>query len=70
MNDTSEEVLESFRSLLGARTGSERIRMASDMFDSARRMALASLPSNASAQEIANFLRLRIYPELKWDGGQ
>ncbi len=67
MTDTSEEVLETVRSLLLARTGSVRIRLASDMFDSARRMALASLPSNASAHEIAVFLRIRIYPELQWD---
>jgi len=64
MTDSPGEVLETVRTLLLERTGSERIRMASDMFDSARRMALASLPPNASAHEIAGFLRIRIYPEL------
>lgn len=42
--DTSADAERALRALLQQRTGTERVRMASEMFDTARRLALASLP--------------------------
>ncbi len=64
MNDTPKEIQAMVRSLMMKRTPAERIRMGSDMFESARRMALASLDPNATQEEIRTFLFKRIYPEL------
>ena len=61
MNDTPSAVAARYRELLMARSGSERLRMACDMFDSARRMVLAGLPgdpANATERRVALFLRL------------
>ena len=43
MNDTSPEVAARFKSLLRERSGSDRVRMVSDMFDAARALVIASV---------------------------
>jgi hypothetical protein len=44
LTDTSPEAADRLRHLFGARSGEQRLRMACEMFDSARRLAVASLP--------------------------
>ena len=61
MNDTAPAVADRYRELLMTRSGSERLRMACEMFDSARRMVVAGLPgdpANAAERRVALFLRL------------
>ena len=65
MNDTSPEVERQFRTLLLAKSGAERLRMASGMFDSARRMMLASFPKDLSQEKIRQLLLVRTYPEIE-----
>ena len=64
MNDTPPETERRFRSMMLARSGAERVAMASGMFESARALVLASLPDNLPDCEIQQLLRARIYPEL------
>jgi hypothetical protein len=64
MNDTPQEVQDLVRTLMMKRAPGERIRMASDMFEAARRMALASLEPTASPEEVRAFLLQRTYPEI------
>ena len=61
MNDTSASVAKQYRELLMARSGSDRLRMTCDMFDSARRIVLAGLPgdpANTTERRVALFMRL------------
>lgn len=60
MNDTSPAVAQRYREMLMARSGAERLRMACDMFDTARRIMNASLPvgTDDHARRVALFLRL------------
>jgi len=64
MNDTPSSVDQQFRSMLLAKSGAERMRMGSGMFDSARRLMLASLPKNLPPETIRQLLLARTYPEL------
>ena len=64
MNDTTPAVELQFRSLLLAKSGSDRLRMASSMFDSARRIMLASFPKDLSPEKIRKLLLARTYPEI------
>ena len=61
MDDTSPEIKELVRNRLLERSGTERVQMGSRMFDAARAMVLASLPSNLP--EIERNVRLceRLY---------
>lgn len=43
MNDTSPEMAEQFRRVLRDRSGSDRVRMVSDMFEMARALIIASI---------------------------
>ena len=61
MNDSSPETAELVREMLMARSGADRVLMASRMFDSARAMILASLPSGLSDLEIKRRLCERLY---------
>ena len=62
MTDTPGSVAAQYRQLLMARSGGERLRMACDMFDSARRIAMAGLPAEgASDAERRAALFLRLY---------
>jgi hypothetical protein len=61
MTDTLPEVAEIVRSKLMSRSGAERFIMGAQMFDAARRMALASLPSDLPPEELRRRLFERIY---------
>jgi hypothetical protein len=64
VTDTPAAIDLQFRTMLLAKSGAERIRMASGMFDSARRLMLASLPKNLPPHVIRQLLLSRTYPEL------
>lgn len=59
--DTSPEAEAIYQELLMKRSGGERVRMACDMFQAARRLILASLPqetaSSPTERRVAVFLR-------------
>ena len=61
MTDTSPEVAELVRQKLMARSGEERFLMGVQMFDAAREMALASLPTGLSPEELKRQLFQRLY---------
>lgn len=61
MHDTSPEVMERYRTMLLERSNEERLLMGVSMFESARAMIRASLPSGLSALEIQREMLLRIY---------
>ncbi len=63
MNDTPPAVDLQFRSLLLAKSGPDRLRMASGMFDAARQMMLASFPKDLPPEKIRQLLLSRTYPE-------
>ncbi|MEW6304954.1 MAG: hypothetical protein AB1705_15880 [Verrucomicrobiota bacterium] len=63
MNDTSPEIAGMVHARLMAKTGAERFRMGSDMFDAARRMVLASLAKDLSPNEVKRQLYFRLYGE-------
>jgi hypothetical protein len=46
MNDTSPEMAERFQRVLRERSGSDRIRMVSDMFETARALVVASIKAH------------------------
>jgi len=64
VNDTPAAVELQFRTMILAKSGAERIRMASGMFDSARCLMRASLPKNLPPHVIRQLLLARTYPEL------
>ena len=61
MTDTLPEVAEIVRSKLMSRPGSERFIMGAQMFEAARRMIMASLPSDLPPEELKRQLFERIY---------
>jgi hypothetical protein len=61
MNDTSPEIAELVRQKLMSRSGSERFVMGTRMFDAARAVVLASLPSDLAPQELKRQLFQRLY---------
>ena len=61
MTDTSPEIAELVRQKLMARSAEERFLMGVRMFDAARAMALASLPTGLSADELKRQLFQRLY---------
>ncbi|MCI0746073.1 MAG: hypothetical protein L0Y58_11765 [Verrucomicrobia subdivision 3 bacterium] len=63
MTDTRPEIAEMVRTQLMARSGAERFRMGVEMFEAARRMVLASLPTGLSDRERQRLLFERIYGE-------
>ena len=63
MNDTAPEIAEMVRARLMALSGAERFRMGVQMFDAARRMVLASLPSDLTESERNRLLFQRLYNE-------
>jgi len=64
MNDTNPTIEKKFLAMLMKKSGMERIRMGSGMFDSARSMMLASFPKDLSPQELRRLLLARTYPEF------
>lgn len=63
MNDTSPEIEQLVREKMMARHGAARVRMAAEMFESARRIILASFPPGLSEEETRRRLFERIYAE-------
>lgn len=61
MTDTSPEITAMVRHRLMALSGAERFRMGAEMFEAARRMVLASLPTDLSETELKQQLFERIY---------
>lgn len=61
MTDTPPEIAELVRQKLMARSGEERFIMGALMFDAARAMVLASLPSELSPEELKRQLFQRFY---------
>jgi hypothetical protein len=62
VTDTAPEAQAMLRELFMKRSGEERVRMACDMFQAARRLILAGLPkelaSNSVERRIATFVRM------------
>ena len=63
MTDTSPEIAELVRQKLMARSGSERFVMGVQMFEAARAVVLASLPSPLAPEELRRQLFQRLYGE-------
>ena len=61
MNDTPPQIAAMVRRMLLGRSGTERMAMASRMFDAARTMVLASFPPGLSGLEIKRRLCERLY---------
>lgn len=61
MTDTTLEIAALFREMLLARSGEERMKMGSDMFDLARTVVLSSFPPGLSEIEIKRRLCERFY---------
>lgn len=66
MNDTSPEIAAEFDALMAQRCGSDRVRMACEMFDLAQRLAVAGI--RADDPTIADKrLRVRLFERLYGD---
>ena len=63
MNDTSPDVEARLAALYASRSGSERVRMACDMFDTARALILARIQSESPALTSAE-LRVKLFEAL------
>ncbi len=63
MTDTPPEIAGMVRVRLMALSGAERFRMGAEMFEAARRMALASLPPGLTETERKRRLFHRLYGE-------
>jgi hypothetical protein len=61
MNDTDPQIAELVRQRLMVRSGAERVMMASGMFETAKAMVLASLPTGLTEIEIKKRLVERFY---------
>jgi hypothetical protein len=61
MTDNSPEIAELVRQRLMARSAEERFRMGVRMFNAAREMVLASLPTGLPPEELKRQLFQRIY---------
>jgi hypothetical protein len=63
MTDTPPEIAEMVRQKLMARSGAERFIMGARMFNTARAIILASLPSDLPKDELKRQLYQRVYGE-------
>ena len=63
MNDTPPEIEKKVHEMMMARSGAERLIMGALMFDAARQVVLASLPSDLPEEELKRRLFERIYGE-------
>jgi hypothetical protein len=61
MTDTPPEIAELVRQKLMARSGSERFVMGVQMFEAARTVVLASLPTTLAPEEMRRQLFQRLY---------
>lgn len=64
MNDTSPEIERMVRDRYAAMSPAERFRIGAGMFETARAIALSSLPPGLSPGEMRRRLCERFYPEL------
>lgn len=64
MNDTTLAVGTEYRRLLMAKSGAERLTMATRAFDAARDLALASFPPGLSMEQIRQRLFARMYGDM------
>ena len=62
--DTSPEVARLLEDRYSAMSGEERFMIGAQMFETARALALAALPPNATDEERRQHLCARFYPEL------
>ncbi len=65
MQDTSNEMKKLYRRLIMSKSGEERLLMGMSMFDTARKIMLASLPENTSEEDKRKFLLKRLYGEMQ-----
>ena len=63
MNDTDPQIAALVRQRMAERSGTERMMMASGMFEAAKAMVLASLPPGLTEIEIKGLLVERLYGE-------
>lgn len=63
MNDTSPDIAAQFDALMARRSGSDRVRMACEMFDLARALAVASIRADHPGIS-GNDLRVRLFERL------
>ena len=63
MNDTSVEITQKLDHLMRKRTAGERLRMVSEMFETARRLANASFPAGLNDIELRERLCRRFYSD-------
>jgi hypothetical protein len=63
MNDTSTDITLKLDYLMRKRSASERVRMVSDMFETARRLAIASFPVGLDEIELRERLCRRFYSD-------
>ena len=61
MIDTSNKIREIYHNMLMSKTGEERFLMGISMFESAKKVMLASFPDNISAQQKKIMYLNRIY---------
>jgi len=61
MNDTTSEIERKLRDMMMARSGEERLLMTSQMFDTARTLAMASFPPGLDDVEVRRQLCRRFY---------
>ncbi len=61
MNDTLGEIETKLHEMMMARSGAERMLMGASMFDAARAIVIASLPTNLSEDEFKQRLFERTY---------
>jgi hypothetical protein len=66
VNDTSPDVIARLDALMTERSGSDRVRMACEMFDMARALAAAGIRiANPGISDAA--LRVKLFERLYWD---
>ncbi len=63
MEDTSPEIKSIFRGILMSRSEAERFLMCAEMFDTARCLALTSMPKDLSAADQKRYIYERTYSE-------
>ncbi len=61
MNDTPPDIEDKMREMIMTRSGAERMIMGSSMFDAARAIVIASLPTDLPDDEFKRRLFERIY---------
>lgn len=66
MQDTSDESKKLYRRLIMAKSGEERLLMGMSMFDTARKIMLASLPDDTTEEDKRKFLLKRLYGQ-SWE---